>query len=245
MIKPKWLTLALSLLGVGGVGLTSWLSVKCHDKAKDKKTKKEKIKAYIPAIASGIGTSACILGSHGLDAKEIKTLTKQVTALTGTCAYLTANRDKLEQKFREVVGDEKVSEIKKEVHKELVAEKKAPPVKIEHTGHGNVHFIDVICNREFYCSKEHVKWAFNMLNSMFKNGDTVNMNTLYELLGLPKIKEGYEWGWPDNDEAFGYSIDEPIYPSMQDGEDEYGNPAVWLDIYTRTPIKGYLEANYA
>ena len=243
MIKPKWLTLALSLLGVGGVGLTSWLSVKCHDKAKGKKTKKEKIKAYIPAIASGIGTSACILGSHGLDAKEIKTLTKQVTALTGTCAYLTANRDKLEQKFREVVGEDKAKEIKGEVKKELIKErKKDPNTIIEKTGYGNVHFVESILGREFYCSLEHVDWSFKRLNQMFKNGQDVNMSTLYELWGLKKTRSGFDFGWPeDTDYDFGYSPDEPIHHEIITGEDENGDLMYWIDIRTTPPIYGYLE----
>ena len=101
-INTRWVRLGLSLVGVAGVGVTSVLSVKCHEKAKDKTEKKEKLAAYIPAIASGVLTSACILGSHKLSSK-------QIAALTASCGYLAANRKKFEEVVQKNFGKEKAN----------------------------------------------------------------------------------------------------------------------------------------
>lgn len=234
-MNSRWITLGLSLAGVAGVGVTSWLSIKSHDKARDKQTKKEKFIAYIPAITSGVLTSACILGSHRISRKEI-------IALTASCAYLTTNKEKLEKIVKEKFGPEKLAEVKKEVSRQMIKERKPGTVKIETTGYGNVHFVESVLGREFYCSEAHVKWSFKTLNAMFQHGDNVNMNTLYELWGLKKTKDGYEWGWPEDDDCFGYSPDEPIHPEIVKGLDENGKLMYWIDILTRPPIKDYMEA---
>ena len=235
-LNPRIVSLALSLIGVGGVGVTSWLSIKCHEKAKDKTEKKDKAICYIPAIGSGLVTAGCILGSHHVSSKEI-------AALTASCGYLAANRDKIKKKLQDVVGPEKANEIQAqaavETKKELKKEK--PDILIEDTGYGRIHFIDEMFGREFYCSLEHVEWAENMLNHMFMNGERVNYNTFYELLGLKKTRAGWETGWPLSEDIYGYSLDRPIYfdnrPVMID-DNERGYV---IDVRTTPPVSGYLE----
>ena len=80
-MNSRWISLGLSLLGVGGVGLTSWLAIKGHDEAKDKTDKKEKLLAYKWAILSYVGTSACILGSHHVSSKEIAALIEKESGI--------------------------------------------------------------------------------------------------------------------------------------------------------------------
>lgn len=233
-INTKWVRLGLSLVGVAGVGITSVLSVKCHDKAKDKKEKKEKLITYAPAIASGVLTSACILGSHHLSSK-------QIAALTASCGYLAANRQKILERVRRELGEEKTKELQAEATKEVRVEKakkeKKKPV-IEETGHGHEHFMEDVFFREFYCSVEHFEWVKKMLNHLFMQGVHVNYNTFYELVGLSKTKEGYEFEWPGD--LYGYSIDEPIYWERIPSVDENGERMWIVSCRTAPPITGYL-----
>ena len=104
-LNKRMITMGLSLLGVAGVGVTSLVSIKCHEKAKTKTTKKEKMIAYAPAIGVGVAASACILGSHYIDAKEI-------AALTATCGYLASNKQKIEGFIKEKFGSKKLLEAK-------------------------------------------------------------------------------------------------------------------------------------
>ncbi len=232
----KWLSLGLSLLGIGGTALTSWVTVKCHEKAKEKETRKEKAICYIPAGIAFVGTSACILGGRHIDRKEI-------AALTASCTYLASKSDKIERKARELIGDEKVSDMKRDAAKEIVKERRTAEAKstIEQTGHGNAHFIEDMFGREFYCSTEHVDWACKMLNHMFMQGERVNYNTWYELLGLKKTRAGWENGWPCNEDIYGYSVDTPIAFDRTPVTDENGDTMWIVSCRMTPPVNGYLE----
>lgn len=236
-LNPRVISLALSLLGVGGVGVTSWLSVKCHEKAKEKTEKKDKMICYIPAVASGVATAGCILGSHHVSSKEI-------AYLTASCGYLAANRDKIKKKLEQVVGTDEAKKIETEAvieTKQEAKQNKMPDILVEDTGYGRIHFIDEMFGREFYCSLEHVEWAEKMLNHMYMQGERVNYNTFYELLGLKKTRAGWENGWPMSEDIYGYSVDQPIYfdnrPVMID-DNERGYV---IDVRTTPPLAGYLE----
>lgn len=244
-INTRWIRLGLSLIGVGGVGITSWLSIKCHEKAKEKTEKKDKAMAYIPAVASGVVTAGCILGSHHLSSKEI-------AALTASCGYLAANRDKIKAKLVEAVGTEKAKELeakaavdtKKELNKEIKGAK--TKTVVEQTGHGNVHFVEDMFGREFFCSLQHVEWAEKMLNHLYTHDEKTDYNTFYELLGLKKTLSGWEYGWPRNEqfydpESFGYSTDAPILFENTPCEDEDGNLCYVISVRMTPPVNGYLE----
>lgn len=236
-MNNRWITLGLSLLGVGGVGLTSWLSIRCHEKAKTKDDKKEKLITYAPAIVSGLGTSACILGSHHISNKEI-------AALTASCAYLASNREKILNKVQQKLGKEETKKISQDTAIEISKERNTPIV-IEDTGHGRVHFIEDMFGREFYCSLEHVEWAEKMLNHMYTHEERTNYNTFYELLGLKKTRAGWTHGWPRediySDDSFGYSTDTPILFENYKAQDENGEPMYVICVRMTPPVEGYLE----
>lgn len=237
-MNSRWISLGLSLLGVGGVGLTSYLAIKGHDKAKDKTDKKEKLLAYKWAILSGVSTSACILGSHHVSSKEI-------AALTASCTYLAANRDKILNKVQEKLGKEETKAIAKEAALDISKERNTPTV-IEETGHGKIHFVEDMFGREFYSSLEHVEWAEKMLNHLYCHDEKTDYNTFYELLGLKKTLSGWEYGWPRNEtfydsDSFGYSTDMPILFENTKAEDEDGNLCYVISVRMTPPVNGYLE----
>lgn len=242
-MNSRWIRLGLTLVGVGGVGVTSWMSIKSYEKAKTKTEKKDKAIAWAPAVASGVLTAGCIIGSHHLSNKEI-------AALTAACGYLTANRKKILAKVRQILGEEKAKEIEEEVAKETIKERKAAKVVVEETGYGRVHFIEEMFGREFYCSLDHVIWAEKKLNYMYTHGERVDYNTFYELVGLKKTKSGWEKGWPlsenlyehkNFDNCYGYSCDEAIHFENTPIELENGEIGYMIDVQVNPPIYGYLD----
>ena len=237
-INKRIVTLALSILGVIGVGTTSVLSVKCSKKANAAEDKKDKVKAYIPAIASGMATSACIIGSHCISAKEI-------AALSATCAYAVSNRDKIEKKIREKLGDEKLKEVKEESKKEMIQEPSAKSEtwkqqSVEWTGKGTMKFLEGYSGRLFWSSLGEVKRAEKQLNWRFHQGEYVCLNDFYELLGIEKTHFGAEFGWPANDDYYDYDLEEPIHFENTIVEDGDGEPICLIDIYTY-PMEAWLE----
>ena len=240
-LNPRIISLALSLIGVGGVGVTSWLSIKCHEKAKDKTEKKDKAICYIPAIGSGLVTAGCILGSHHVSSKEI-------AALTATAGYLTANRDKIKKKLEEVVGTEKAKEIETQAAVEAAKENKQlekktnPPKKtiahgesIEWTGKGPLKCLEGYSGRYFYSTLEAVKDAQKKLNNRLHCGEYVCLNDLYELYGITKTHFGHQFGWPSNSD-FICNVDEDEEPIEFENtivqDDFTGETILLIDIHT-------------
>lgn len=237
----KW-ALGLTIAGVAGVGLTSWLSVKCSKKAEQETETKKKVLAYAPAIASGVITCGSIIASHRISAKEI-------VALTATCGYLAAYRDRIEDKVRDRFGGTALNEIRQETAIELSKEKKFPQIEehhkrvsIEDSGHGNVHFVEYYLGREFYSSLEAVEKAEKELNYRFHNGQSVCMNDFYELLGIRKSRAGWEFGWPANDDYMDYNLETPIQFENILGEDEDGSLLYMIDIRT-SPLDCWMEVS--
>ena len=206
VINKRLLSLALSLLGILGVGGTAYVAVKCSKKAEEKTETKEKILAYAPAIVAGVGTSAAILGSHYVSRQEIM-------ALTATCTYLASNREKIEAKVREKFGADKLVETKKEIALAGTPWDNVEwngKVTIENTGTGRERFLDWFGGRQFYSSYENVMKGIKKLNYRFHNGEYVSYNDLYEEWGISKTQLGETFGWPANEDYIDYDIDNPI-----------------------------------
>lgn len=242
MIKRRTLSLILSLIGVGGVGATSWLAVRCSKKAETAEGKKGKILAYAPAIGAGVATAGCILGSHHVSTKEI-------AALTATCGYLTANREKIQKVVKEKFGDEKLQEVNQAVAQEEMKEakdfkKKKPLIgqTIEETGYGDVLFTELYLGRKFRSSVEHVEKAIKELNREFHYGNYVSMNDFYDYLGIETTLAGENFGWPANDDFYDYNLETPIEMELIKGEDDGGEVMYAIDIhYGFFPMEGWME----
>lgn len=248
MISKRWITLGLSLLGVLGVGGTAYTAVKCSKKADEVEDKKEKVKAYAPAIIVGVGTSAAILGSHYISRKEI-------VALTATCAYLTKNRDKIEAKIREKFGEEKLSEVRKEVAKETTEESdlkvndtpwdwvdwKGNRVTVEDTGRGKDRFFDWYSGRFFLSSYEDVLRGLKRLNHDFHMGNYVCMNDLYGYWGIQSTQLGGTFGWPANDDYCDYNLEEPIPYEIIHIDPGTDNEVYIIELRGTPPMECWME----
>ena len=200
---------SLSLLGVLGIGVTSWISVKCSKKADEETTTKGKIKAYRPAIASGVVTAACVFGANGVANKEI-------AALTAGMAYIAKSKDvKLLPK----------AEGKQENHD--ICPWEGP--NVEWTGNGNTLCFEDYSGRMFYSSKEAVEKAISELNDHYHNQGGISLNAFYALLKIRKTTFGAEMGWkadPDSPEQ------EDIVILTIDDHGAHGEDMLIIDIKT-------------
>jgi len=220
----KTLSLVLSIAGVGGVGLTSYLAVRGCRKADKETDKKKKVLAYAPAIVSGVATSACIIGAHGVACKEI-------AMLTASCGYLAANRDKILKNVEDKLGKEETKELQKKSIPKYTGQ------TIEETGYGDDIFIDCYSGRIFRSSIEAVCEAQDQLNKRIEEGKPTDYNDYFMLLGIETTDFGDLWGWPTSK----YGFDEPV--KRIEFENDYVAPACekydWMiHIYT-FPVETY------
>ena len=229
-IIKKALPTILTVAAAVGVGVTGYLAHKGTKKADEilsefpesekletdeKEIAKEELKrtwkCYIPAAVVGSATIGCIVASHVMSVREI-------AALTATCTYLVKNRDRLEKKLKEAVGEEKYNEIKKklvgEEGKLTLAKKEIKEAfhqTIEDTGNGAEHD-KILCfegysGRWFYSTREAVVKAENRLNEMFGAEKYCCLNDFYQFLGIERTHFGYQFGWVNHPDYY----DGPIF----------------------------------
>ena len=183
---------------VGGIGVvaTSVMAVKATPKALIllEKAKEEKgddlsiletIKvagpSYIPAIATGVSTIACIVGANILNKQEQASLIS---------AYgLLDNSYKLyKDKVLELYGEGSDMHVKSEISKDLYEE-------AEIFGDDNHLFFDFYSMRYFESTPEAVQIARYNINRKLATQNYCTVNDWYEYLDLPPIEGGDRIGW--------------------------------------------------
>lgn len=148
------------------------------------------IKPLAPTVACAAGTITCMAISERISYK-------QIAALTATCVYLTKNRDFLEGKLKEVVGEDTVKKFKEE----FVKKNATPPnlmnfPSVELTANGDLLCLEAYSGRWFRSSKEAVEEAHNVLKKMHDEGLYISFNDYYSALGITMTQFGWEFGWP-------------------------------------------------
>lgn len=212
----------LSILGGVGVVGTAVLAVKATPKAvtlineakKEKGedlTKLETVKAagkvYIPAVATGAATLACIFGANVLNKRH-------QAALMSAYALVDTSFKEYKGKVRELYGEETHQEIvnaimieKAEdiyVHSECLCANCDLSVE-EHKSEPKL-FYDEYANRYFEATIEQVITAEYHLNRNYILRGCAVLNELYEFLGLTPTQYGSVVGWAPVDEGM-YWID--------------------------------------
>lgn len=210
----------LSMLGVGGVGLTAYLSGKAALKAReiceeyitekyteggsatittfemDKAGYLRIAKAYIPPVASAAATIFCIVGSNSINVRRIK-------ALGGAYAVLDANFRDYKAAAVAALGTDTVNKIQEAADK-AECEKQTPERDTIPDGH--FIFYDRYSRRDFVSTPEDVIAAEYHLNRNFALRGYASLNEFYSFLGLPEWETGNVLGWTFDEGAnYGYS----------------------------------------
>ena len=154
-------------------------------------TGKEKLKAvlptYIPTMALGAMTFACIIGSNSVS------LRRQAALASAYSIGREALMD-YETKAADIFGKNKAEKIKNEIAKDKILSNKSTNV-IE-TGVGETYFEDVVFGGDRFKSDiEYIKKVFNDLNNRLNNWNYVTVDDLRWELGLKKVKAGKDLGW--------------------------------------------------
>ena len=188
----------LTCMGGMGVITTTILAVKATpkalkllEKAKEEKrgdlTKTEIVKtagpSYIPAIASGAATIACIFGANILNKR-------QQAAIMSAYALLDNSYKEYKKKTIELYGEEANDNVIAEIAKDKYEE-----TDLENEDDGKVLFFDYFSERYFRSTIEDVQRAEYRINRNLVMRDYAYLNEFYEELGIDPIDSGYKYGW--------------------------------------------------
>lgn len=215
----KYSPVALSCIASVGVVVTAVVAVKATPKAVLKihadsrknhdgdpyaYTKKEAVvsawKCYIPAVAIGASTIACIMGANALNRR-------QQAALTSAYALVQNSYKEYKDKLKELYGEETHNAIVDSIMSE-----KCKDISISATGgwydssldfgvDNSMEpeivrtFYDSFSQRYFETTIEKVIQAEYHLNRNFMFAGVIPLNDFYEFLGLEKTDFGDTVGW--------------------------------------------------
>lgn len=191
----------LTCVGAAGVVATTVTAVKATPKAlmaleqaKEKKgeelTKLEVVKiaspAYVPAVAIGVGTIACIFGANLLN--------KQGQAsLMSAYALIDSGYKDYRKKVDELYGEEAGANVRAGIAKDKYShEYKDHPVELSD---GERLYYDFYSNRYFEATPAFVKQAEYELNRKLMLDDCAYLNEWYYLLDMEPLEHGLDFGW--------------------------------------------------
>lgn len=158
----------------------------------EKLTIPEKVKVtwklYIPAIALGTASTACLIGASRQNLKR--------NAALATAYKLTETAfSEYKEKVVETLGEKKEKQVREKVIKDRLEKTPVDNTKVIITGKGDVLCCDVVFGQYFRSNMETIKKAINDVNYRMLGEQYVSLNDLYDELGVPRIEIGDSLGW--------------------------------------------------
>lgn len=145
-------------------------------------------KPYIPALITGIGSTACLIGGISVSARRTAAL---ATAYKISETALSEYKDKV----TEVIGEKKMHEIKEKINKDKIDNNPVSKSNVIITGKGNTLCCDLAFNQYFESDIEKIKQAVNEINRQLTYDMYVSLNEFYDALGVKHIPIGDQLGW--------------------------------------------------
>lgn len=234
----------LTGIGIAGMITTTVLAVKATPKAirlieeaKEEKgedlTKVETVKtcwkAYIPAAATYVASTACLIGASSVSIRR--------NAMFATAYKLSETAfSEYKEKVVETIGDEKEKIVREKVSEERIKKNPITKNEIIMTDYGDTQFYETLSGRYFKSDIEEIKKVVNILNKAMLSDmfGYCSLNEFYDELGLDHIDLGNEIGW--NVEKGLIEID--FTSKIADN----GKPCIVLD-YINAPHYGFDKFN--
>lgn len=230
----------LTGIGIAGMITTTVLAVKATPKAirlieeaKEEKgedlTKTETVKTcwkvYIPAAATCVASTACLIGASSVSIRR--------NAMLATAYKLSETAfSEYKEKVVETIGDEKEKIVREKVSEERIKKNPITKNEIIMTDYGDTQFYETLSGRYFKSDIEQIKKVVNYLNKdmlqdMF---GTISLNEFYDELELERIDLGDELGWRVDKGLIEIDFTSKIADN--------GKPCIVLD-YVNAPYYGF------
>ena len=145
-------------------------------------------RCYVPSVAIGATSIACIIGASAVHTKRNAAL---ATAYSLSESVFRTYKDKV----IETIGEKKEKAVKDAVAKDTVEKHPVVNNEVIITDSSNTLCLESISGRYFKCDIDKLRKAENTLNKTMINDMYVSLNDFYYEIGLPGTKMGDELGW--------------------------------------------------
>lgn len=155
-------------------------------------TAKELIPILLPPVIIGATTMGCAIGSTAINQKRIAVL---------STAYALSERTvtELNKKMISTIGEKKTKEVKDAIMEDRIKQNPPSECEIINTGYGNVLCTDYYTGRYFRSSVQKIGEAVNALSADVITDMYVSLNDFYDLLNIPRVPMGDDFGWNIDD----------------------------------------------
>lgn len=194
----------LTGLGIAGMVTTTVLAVKATPKALslieakkreedlDDLTAMETIKTtwkcYIPAVATGTFSAACLIGANSVNARRNAAL---AAAYKLSETALTEYREKVV----ETIGEKKEKTVRDKVAKSKIEKKPVDKNNIVITNSGETLCMESISGRYFKSDIDKIKKAVNKLNARMLREGYISLTEFYNEIELEATTVSDDLGW--------------------------------------------------
>lgn len=151
---------------------------------------KDTWQCYIPPVASGVTTIACIIAGHRLDAKK-------AAALAAAYGLSEKRLQEYREKVLEKMGVNKEQAVRDDIVQDRV--NATPGSKEVIIGTSNVLCFDVYSGRYFESNMEEIRQAVNTVNSYILDHQYASLSHFYDEINIPPTGMSDEVGWKADD----------------------------------------------
>lgn len=181
-------------------------------------------KYFIPAVAVGTATIACVIGANTIS-------TKRSAALASAFGLTELAFKEYRETVVEHIGDKKEERIHDDVVKKAVDRTAPFTDQIILAGSGKSLFMDYFSGRYFESDMESVRRAVNDVNAQIHDDMYASLNDFYQRVGLDSSRVGEEMGWT-HDAMLEVRYSATLTPNNQ--------PCVVVD-YVKQPVRDYFR----
>lgn len=237
----------LTAIGITGMITTTVLAVKATPKALKLIEEAENIKAettdepcdlttvetvkaawkpYVPAVVTGVVSTACLIGANSIHAKRTAAL---ATAYQLSTTALNEYKDKV----IETIGEKKEKAVREKIAQDKVDKHPVNKSEIIVAGPGGVLFMEPVSMRTFTSDIETIRKAINDLNYRLTVGmeEYISLSEFYDEIGLSHTSNSDDLGWNIGRDG---QIKIDLLPTTADD----GRPCLMLD-YMVSPRYDY------
>lgn len=168
--------------------------IKCEESQLERPLTKVEIvkhtwKCYIPTVAMGAASAACIIGGQSVSLRRN-------AALAGLYAFTDNTLKEYQDKVIETVGEKKNADIIDGMAKDIVDQNPVNELNVIRAGGDHLCY-DPLTGRYFRSDIELINRAVNNLNKCLIDDRYETLNDFYYLLGLPEVDSivGEDLGW--------------------------------------------------
>lgn len=145
-------------------------------------------KPYIPAVVTGIASTACLIGANSVH-------TRRTAAIATAYKVSETALAEYKEKVIETIGEKKERVIEDKIAKDKVEKNPVSKSEVIITGAGRTLCMDALSGKYFESDIETIRKVVNELNRKMNYEMYISLTDFYNELGIPKTKISDELGW--------------------------------------------------